>query len=73
LAERHAAAIRQTVIAIEKMVGTTKKYFQLKTVMVAKERPNVHAVRRMSANDSGEAARLPGQYHRDYPGMNSSG
>ena len=38
-------------------MGIIKKYFQLKTVMAAKQRANAHAVPRMSAEDSG--GRLP--------------
>ena len=34
-------------------MGMIKKYFQLKTVMAAKQRANAHAVPRMSAKDSG--------------------
>jgi hypothetical protein len=41
------------VVTIEKMKGRIKKYFQLKIVMAAKQRANVHAVPRMSAKDSG--------------------
>ncbi|HXP43030.1 MAG TPA: hypothetical protein VN833_22450 [Candidatus Acidoferrales bacterium] len=33
-----------------------KKYFQLKTVMAAKQRANAHAIPRMSAEDSGGTA-----------------
>ena len=38
---------------MEKTIGITKKYFQLKTVMPAKHRANVHAVPRIKAKDSG--------------------
>ena len=51
--ESHAAAVKQNVVAIEKTMGRIKKYFQLKTVMAAKQRANVHAVPRMRAKDSG--------------------
>ena len=52
-AESHAAAVKHNVVAIEKTMGIIKKYFQLKTVMPAKQRANVHAVPRMRAKDSG--------------------
>jgi hypothetical protein len=53
LAESHAAAVKTNVVTIEKTIGIIKKYFQLKKVMAAKQRANVHAVPRMSARDSG--------------------
>jgi hypothetical protein len=52
-AERHAAAIRQTVVTIEKTMGIIKKNFQLKSVIAAKQRANAQAVPRMSAKNSG--------------------
>jgi len=52
-AASHAATIKHTVVTIEKTMGTTKKYFQLKTVMAAKQRANAHAVPRMRVKDSG--------------------
>ena len=52
-AESHAAAVKHNVVTIEKTMGIMKKYFQLKTVMAAKQRANVHAVPRMRAKDSG--------------------
>jgi len=52
-AEIHAAAVKHNVITIEKTMGIIKKYFQLKTVMAAKQRANAHAVPRMRAKDSG--------------------
>ena len=51
--ENHAAAVKHDVVTIEKTIGIIKKYFQLKTVMAAKQSANVHAVPRMSAKDSG--------------------
>ena len=51
--ESHAAAVKHNVVAIEKTMGITKKYFQLKNVMAAKQRANAHTVPRMSAKDSG--------------------
>src|SRR5258707_7885144 len=52
-AESHAAAVKHNVTTIEKMMGIIKKYFQLRTVMAAKQRAKAHAVPRMSAKDSG--------------------
>jgi hypothetical protein len=49
LAESHAAAVKHNVIAIEKAMGSRKRYLQLTTVMAAKHRANVHAVPRMRA------------------------
>jgi hypothetical protein len=49
LVESHAAAVKHTVITIEKAIGRIKRYLQLTTVMAAKQRANVHAVPRMSA------------------------
>ncbi len=48
-AESHAAAIKHTVITIEKTIGRIKRYLQLTTVMAAKQTANPHAVPRMSA------------------------
>jgi hypothetical protein len=47
--ESHAAAVRHSVITIEKAIGMTKRYLQLTTVMAAKQRANVQAAPRMSA------------------------
>jgi hypothetical protein len=52
-AESHAAAVKHNVVTIEKAMGIIKKYFQLKTVMAAKQRANAHAVLRIRAKDSG--------------------
>src|SRR4029077_7966339 len=52
-AESHAAAVKHNVVTIEKTMGITKKYFQLKTEIAAKQRANVQAVPRMRAKDSG--------------------
>ena len=52
-AESHAAAVKHNVVTIEKTIGIIKKYFQLKTVMPAKQKANAHAVPRMCAKDSG--------------------
>jgi hypothetical protein len=38
--ETHAAAVRQTVIAIDNAIGMMKRYRQLTTVMAAKARAN---------------------------------
>src|ERR1700722_5640359 len=51
-AESHAAAIKHTVITIEKTIGRIKRYLQLTTVMAAKQKANAHAVPRMSAKVS---------------------
>ena len=48
-AESHAAAVKHTVITIEKTIGRIKRYLQLTTVMAAKQRANAHVVPRMSA------------------------
>jgi len=48
-AESHAAAIKHNVITIEKAMGMTKRYFQLRTVIAAKQRANAQVVPRMSA------------------------
>ena len=48
-AESHAAAVKHTVITIEKTKGRIKRYLQLTTVMTAKQRANAHAVPRISA------------------------
>ena len=48
-AESHAAAVKHTVITIEKTMGRIKRYLQLTTLMTAKQRANAHAVPRMSA------------------------
>jgi hypothetical protein len=49
-AESHAAAVKHNVIAIERAMGSIKRYLQLTTVMAAKQSANAHAVPRMSAN-----------------------
>jgi hypothetical protein len=52
-AENHAAAIKQTVISIEKTIGRTKRYLQLTSMMAAKQTANAHAVLRIRAKVSG--------------------
>jgi hypothetical protein len=47
-AESHAAAVKHTIITIEKTMGRIKRYLQLTTVIAAKQRANAHAVPRMS-------------------------
>jgi hypothetical protein len=47
--ESHAAAIRHSVITVEKTMGRTKRYLQLTTVIAAKQSAKAHAVPRMSA------------------------
>ena len=51
-AESHAAAVKHTVITIEKTIGTIKRYLQLTIVMAAKERARAHTVARMTAKVS---------------------
>src|SRR4029077_20192544 len=51
-ATSHAAAIKHTVIAIEKTIGRIKRYLQLTTVMAAKQTANVQTVPRISAKVS---------------------
>jgi len=53
LEESHAAEIKHTVITIEKTIGMTKKYLQLKTATAAKQRARAHAMPRTLAKDSG--------------------
>ena len=51
-AESHAAAVKQTVITIEKTIGRIKRYLQLTTVMATKQRARAHTVTRMTAKVS---------------------
>ena len=51
-AESHAAAVKHTVITIEKTIGRIKRYLQLTTVMAAKQRAKAHTVTRMTAKVS---------------------
>jgi hypothetical protein len=51
-AESHAAAVKHTVITIEKAIGRIKRYLQLTTVMAAKQRARAHTVTRMAAKVS---------------------
>src|SRR6266478_1742113 len=51
-AESHAAAVKHTVITIEKTIGRIKRYLQLTTVMAAKQRARAHTVTRMTAKVS---------------------
>ena len=51
-AESHAAAVKHTVITIEKTIGTIKRYLQLRTVMAAKQKARAHTVTRMTAKVS---------------------
>jgi hypothetical protein len=53
-AESHAAAVKHTVITIEKTIGRIKRYLQLTTVMAAKQRARAHTVTRMTAKVSAE-------------------
>ena len=60
LVESHAAAAKHAVITVEKTIGITKKYIQLKRVTAAKESARTHAVPRMSGKVS--AGRFPSCY-----------
>jgi len=51
-AESHAAAVKHTVIMIERTIGRIKRYLQLTTVMAAKQRARAHTVTRMTAKVS---------------------
>ena len=51
-AESHAAAVKHTVITVEKTIGRIKRYLQLTTVMAAKQRARAHTVTRMTAKVS---------------------
>jgi len=51
-AESHAAAVKHTVITIEKTIGSIKRYLQLTTVIAAKQRAKAHAMTRMTAKVS---------------------
>src|SRR5262249_31184067 len=50
LADVHAAAVKQTVIAIENAPGMMKTYIQLTTAMAANESAKAHAMPRISDN-----------------------
>jgi len=56
-AASHAAAAKHNVIATEKTMGIIKKYFQLNTLMAAKQSAKAHAVPRSSVKHS--AGRRP--------------
>jgi hypothetical protein len=43
-AESHAAAIKHTVIRVEKTMGVVKAYLHVKAVTAAKEMASAHAV-----------------------------
>jgi len=51
-AESHAAAVKHTVITIEKTIGRIKRYIQLTTVMAPKQRASAHRVTRLTAKAS---------------------
>jgi len=57
LEESHAAAVKHNVITREKTIGTMKRYFQLRTVMTAKQTAKAHTARRI--DDKVSAERLP--------------
>src|SRR6266571_1016999 len=50
--DSNAAAIKHTVITIEKTIGRIKRYLQLTTVMAARQTANAQAVPRMSTKVS---------------------
>ena len=47
--ESHAAAIKQTVIRVEKTMGVVKAYLQLKAVTATKQMASAHAMLRTRA------------------------
>jgi hypothetical protein len=52
LAESHAAAIKHTVIRVEKMLGVVKVYLQLNAVTATKQMASDHAMLRTCAKVS---------------------
>lgn len=50
--ESHAAAIKHTVIRVEKTIGVVKAYLQLKAVTAAKQMASAHAMLRTQAKVS---------------------
>jgi hypothetical protein len=50
--DSHAAAIRHTVIRVEKTMGMVKAYFQLKAVTATKQMASAHAMLRTRAKVS---------------------
>jgi hypothetical protein len=51
-AESHAAAIKHTVIRVEKTRGVVKAYLQLKAVIATKQLASAHAILRTRAKVS---------------------
>ena len=51
-AESHAAAIKHTVIRVEKTMGVVKAYLQLKAVTATKQMASAHAMLRTRAKVS---------------------
>src|ERR1700692_4864481 len=51
-ADRQAAAIKHTVIRVEKTMGVVKVYLQLKAVTATKQMASAHAMLRMRAKVS---------------------
>ena len=51
-AESHAAAIKHTVIRVEKAMGVVKAYLQLKAVTATKQMASAHAMLRTLAKVS---------------------
>src|SRR5437016_10723175 len=52
LTDSHAAAIRHTVIRVEKTIGVVKAYLQLKAVTATKQMASAHAMLRTRARVS---------------------
>ena len=52
LPESHAAAIKHTVIRVEKTMGVVKAYIQLNAVIATKQMASAHAMLRTRANVS---------------------
>ena len=50
--DSHAAAIKDTVIRVDKTMGVVKAYLQLKAVTATKQMASAHAMRRMRAKVS---------------------
>jgi hypothetical protein len=51
-AESHAAAVKHTVIRVEKTMGVVKAYLQLKAVTATKQMASAHAMLRTPAKVS---------------------
>jgi hypothetical protein len=53
--ESHAAAVKHTVIRVEKTMGVVKAYLQLKAVTATKQMASAHAMLRTRAKVSAES------------------